>query len=101
MSTLLEIDDASELAEICAVPPRSRLYCLEPVGVGTGMVESLTSYIARLAAAHSLKLSTFVIKILAPMSTRKGAAGISGRHDLLPHLGVRRGSGAPDSKFSR
>lgn len=30
------------------VPPRSQLYSLQPVGVGTGMVESLTGYVARL-----------------------------------------------------
>lgn len=37
---------------IPAIPPRSRLYRLEPVGIGTPYVESLTSYIARLAAEH-------------------------------------------------
>lgn len=36
------------------VSTRSRLYNLEPIGMGTGHAESLTSYIARLAAAHSL-----------------------------------------------
>lgn len=30
------------------IPPRSRLYHLEPVGVGTPYVESLTGYMARL-----------------------------------------------------
>lgn len=34
------------------LPARSRLFRLEPVGVGTAHVESLTSYIARLAAEH-------------------------------------------------
>lgn len=34
------------------LPPRSRLYPLEPIGVGTSSVESLTGYIARLAEAH-------------------------------------------------
>jgi TniQ len=36
------------------IPPRSRLFCLEPIGVGTPDVESLTGYIARLAEAHSV-----------------------------------------------
>lgn len=31
----------------------SRLLRLDPVGVGTGQCEALTSYAARLAAAHS------------------------------------------------
>jgi TniQ len=35
-------------------PAHSRLYHLEPIGIGTPSVESLTSYIARLAAAHSV-----------------------------------------------
>lgn len=33
-------------------PPRTRLFRLEPIGTGTAEVESLTSYIARLAAEH-------------------------------------------------
>ena len=37
-----------------AVPPRSRLYNLSPVGFGTPMVECLTSYFSRLAQAHCL-----------------------------------------------
>lgn len=41
------------------LPPRSRLYPLEPIGVGTPLVESLTGYIARLAEAHCV--STFVL----------------------------------------
>ncbi len=35
-------------------PPRSRLYSLGPMGVGTPMVESLTGYLMRLAMAHSV-----------------------------------------------
>jgi hypothetical protein len=35
-------------------PPRTRLYRLQTLGAGTGWVESLTSYIARLAQAHCL-----------------------------------------------
>jgi hypothetical protein len=36
------------------LPERSRLYHLLPVGIGTPFVESLTSYIARLAESHSV-----------------------------------------------
>jgi hypothetical protein len=36
------------------VPPRSHLYHLAPIGVGTPEVESLTGYLVRLAAAHSV-----------------------------------------------
>jgi hypothetical protein len=82
------IGDANELPEFLAIPPRSKLYSLEPVGVGTGMVESLTSYIARLAEAHNLKLSTFVSRVLSPLSKLTGVAGIGGHHDVLRHLGA-------------
>jgi transcriptional regulator with XRE-family HTH domain len=37
-----------------AIPPRSRFFNLSPAGLGTSMVECLTSYISRLAQAHSV-----------------------------------------------
>ena len=36
------------------VPPRSRLFHIDPVGLGTPLVECLTSYISRVAQAHSI-----------------------------------------------
>ncbi len=57
MSTLFDIDDVPEIEERPGIPPRSKLYCLEPMGLDSGMVESLTSYTARLAAAHSITLA--------------------------------------------
>lgn len=36
------------------VPPRSRLFALRPVGLGTEHVEALTSYLTRLARAHGV-----------------------------------------------
>jgi hypothetical protein len=50
------------------MPPRSRLYSLEPIGIGTPQTESLTSYISRLAAAHSVRVRDLVIsELLAHM----------------------------------
>lgn len=46
------------------IPPRSRLFHLEPVGVGTPYVESLTSYLIRLAQEHSVTVSSLIIKLL-------------------------------------
>jgi hypothetical protein len=58
--------------EKAEVPPRTRLYHLRPAGFGTGLVESLTSYFSRLAAAHSV------------------SAGALTHHELLPrHAGKR------------
>lgn len=49
------------------LPPRSRLYHLEPVGVGTGHVEGLASYIVRLAEAHHVSTRTLLVNELAPL----------------------------------
>ena len=51
------------------IPSRSRLYSLEPVGIGTPETESLTSYVSRLAEAHSVRVRELVV------------------HELLPFLG--------------
>src|SRR5258708_30853921 len=45
-----------------ALPPRSRLYPLEPIGLGTPLVESLTGYVARLADAHCVSTGTLYSK---------------------------------------
>jgi hypothetical protein len=49
-----KVPTAYEMWDITSpdLPPCSRLYPLEPIGVGTPLVESLTGYIARLAEAH-------------------------------------------------
>lgn len=47
------------------MPPSSQFYHLAPVGVGTSAVESLTSYTARLAEAHSVWPKTLVQGILS------------------------------------
>ncbi|MDZ7609407.1 MAG: helix-turn-helix domain-containing protein [Eubacteriales bacterium] len=52
------------------IPPRSRLYHLEPIGIGTPYAESLTSYISRLADAHSVYTSTLISRELTPAKAR-------------------------------
>ena len=47
-------------------PPHSRLYHLEPIGVGTPMVESLTSYVSRLADMHSVHPFLLVTRVIVP-----------------------------------
>lgn len=59
-----------------SLPVRSMLYALEPIGVGTACVESLTSYIARLADAHCVFPGILMEKLLISLmpgylSTRK------------------------------
>lgn len=48
------------------IPPRSRLFPLVPVGIGTGQAESLTSYVMRLAEAHCLYVTTLYSRLLQP-----------------------------------
>lgn len=59
------------------IPPRSRLYHLEPVGVGTPHVESLSGYASRLAEEHSTTLYYLFSEEVAPLIDKPGT--ISGR----------------------
>lgn len=52
--------------ELPSIPARSPLYQLVPVGMGTSHVESLTSFIARLAEVHCLLPKTLITEIIAP-----------------------------------
>ncbi len=51
-----------------SMPPPSTLYALQPVGVGTPQVESLTSYIARVALAHCVFPGVLMRKIIVPFA---------------------------------
>jgi hypothetical protein len=42
------------------IPTRSRLHSIEPIGVGTPFVESLTGYMIRLAASHAVRVSDLI-----------------------------------------
>ena len=48
------------------LPPRSRLYSLAPMGIGTSQVESLTSYVMRLAEAHAVSPGTLIRQEIFP-----------------------------------
>jgi hypothetical protein len=48
-------------------PPVSRLYSLPPIGLGTGLVESLTNYTARLAQAHRVIPAQLFIREILPV----------------------------------
>lgn len=48
------------------VPPRSRLYALEPMGMGTPLVEGLASYVMRLAAKHQVTPATLIEREIVP-----------------------------------
>lgn len=75
------------------VPPRSRLYHLVPIGVGSTEVESLTGYLVRLAAAH--RVSPFVLarREITPTFGAERQAEIEGQLGALMGRGARRLNG--------
>ena len=60
----LEIYDCCDFSDR-KIPSRSCLYALKPIGIETPYVESLTSYITRLAQAHGVTISSLVSKIIS------------------------------------
>jgi hypothetical protein len=58
-------DDMQDQEEVLS-PPRSRLYSLPPIGLGTPYVESLTSYITRLAEAHCVPPRELMVREVLP-----------------------------------
>ncbi|HEY9631240.1 MAG TPA: TniQ family protein [Coleofasciculaceae cyanobacterium] len=52
--------------ELSSLPERSRLYHLEPIASGTPYVEGLSSYICRLAEAHSVSPGILIKKEILP-----------------------------------
>ncbi|WP_375469503.1 TniQ family protein [uncultured Nostoc sp.] len=78
--------DDFEPIELCnlqlpEIPRRSRLYHLEPIGRETPYVESLTSYITRLAEAHSLTTYVLVMSEILPL-IKKGYVADSRYEDF-------------------
>ena len=69
----IAISDELWLREAPITPSPSRLFHLEPIGIGTFYIESLTSYVARLAEAHSVPSGTLLAKEVRPM-VRPGSA---------------------------
>lgn len=55
------------------LPPRSALYQIRPIGIGTAETECFTSYLARLARAHNLSLGALSIRYLFPLVIAKRA----------------------------
>ncbi|MGL5796353.1 MAG: TniQ family protein, partial [Waterburya sp.] len=49
------------------IPSRSRLYSLEPIGIGTPSIESLSSYLTRLAQEHCVTPKTLIMGEIAPV----------------------------------
>jgi hypothetical protein len=52
-----------------AAPPRSELYCLNPVGAGSTQVEGLAGYLTRLAEAHHVEMGVLLELVGAYLPT--------------------------------
>lgn len=67
--TIDELDDQKQIGNILS--NRTVLYNLEPIGIGTPFIESLTSYISRLATAHNISVSTLLKGVIAPLINKE------------------------------
>ena len=66
---------------VVALPSRSTLFALPLLGVGTWRIESLTSYLARLARAHGVPLSMLVkYVVLDVLRGPFDGSGLEARH---------------------
>jgi len=74
-----------------ALPERSTLYAPAPIGVGTPLCESLTSYLARLAEAHCVYPGVLLQQMIVPFMTELETQGSEAKE---PHLWRRDGSGS-------
>jgi transcriptional regulator with XRE-family HTH domain len=57
-----------------SIPPRSILYQLPPMGIGTPTVESLSSYLTRLAVSHTVTVGTLLEHEVARLIDKKYSA---------------------------
>lgn len=78
-TTMVQSREGNRL-QTCDLPARSQLYGLSPLYVGTLQVESLTSYVNRLAWAHGVSPRKFLTEMLV--------LNLSGGYDL--QASVRR-----------
>lgn len=91
----LQIYDRIPLPKSLTIPQRSRLYSLEPIGI-----ESLGSYLTRLAQEHCLPLKKLVMGEIAPVilgdqyqpeMLSKNVSSIFGNNDTKPAInGMRK-----------
>jgi len=89
LRALTEAEWEQEDGSPVPIPPRSRVYRLAPIGIGTPDVECLTGYIARLAAAHCMTPYAFlrhaapeVGSLTAHRKARAAAAPCNGVSDV-------------------
>ncbi len=95
------MSDALTVCQQHSIPPRSVLYQLPPIGIGTPGVESLTSYINRLAEAHCLTPGTLIVEMIAPQINRGFVQQITSRglNTLFNRAHTLNGTGEVADQF--
>lgn len=83
------------------LPPRSRLYALEPIGIGTPMVESLTGYIVRLAEAHCVSAGVLYWKEIRTLAGKGNIFTFRVSNDEGYSTHAINGFGSPAADFVR
>jgi hypothetical protein len=66
MNFLLDRVRHQENELVNCISSRTVLYNLKPMGLGTPYIESLTSYISRLAKNHNVRVSTLINEVIGP-----------------------------------
>ena len=79
--------------------PRSRLYSLQPIGIGTPQVESLTGYVARLAEAHCVQPGSLIAHEFTSLTSQPH--GRSYLHQVSGCTEVLNSTGQMASEFVR
>lgn len=79
-SNLHFVPEYPEFADGRAFPPRSRLFALEPLGIGTAAAEGMISYIIRLAGAYSVSPRRLIMEEFTKVVP---GIGIYRRHGLF------------------
>lgn len=78
------------------MPPRSRLFHLEPLGIGTARVECLSGYMARLAERHCTTPHYLFSKEVAPIINKPATINGKGNFKLFAKAVNGWGSTAAD-----
>ncbi|HXE39993.1 MAG TPA: TniQ family protein [Azonexus sp.] len=67
-SNLYFVPEYPGFADGRAFPPRSRLFALEPIGIGTSAAEGMISYVIRLAGAYSVSPRRLIMEEFTKVS---------------------------------
>ena len=73
------------------IPPRSRLHYLEPAGVGTPYIESLSSYFRRLAQSHHVSTANLYKREVASLLQKIRTDHKRGPHPYSRHIQISIG----------